>query len=121
MDEQHKEMFTGNILLFYIFDVGDDVDLELIKHKGLLQPCVVPLSSYFKNYHLPLSFRLQDQRDELQDYARHSYMQIGGWGDFIQGSYDNYIGQINNDIGDAGAVFVSVNKECKIVANVDMH
>lgn len=69
MEELHKEMFTGNILLFYVFDVGDDVDLEVIKHKGLLQPCVVPLSSYFKNYHLPLSFRLQDQRAELQNYG----------------------------------------------------
>lgn len=69
MEEQLKEMFTGNILLFYIFDVGDDVDLDLIKNKALLQPCVVPLSSYFKNYHLPLSFRIQDQREELQDYG----------------------------------------------------
>jgi hypothetical protein len=72
MDEQQitqlKNQFTGNILLFYAFDVGDDIDLEVIKNKGLVNTCVVPLSAYFKNYHLPLSFRMNDMRENA-DYG----------------------------------------------------
>lgn len=55
-----KQLFTGNILLFYAFDVGDDIDLEHIQQKGLVDTCVVPLSAYFKNYHLPLSFLMSE-------------------------------------------------------------
>lgn len=62
-----KTTFKGNILLFYAFDVGDDIDLELIKHKGLVNICVMPLSAYFKNYHIPLAFRMSD--DTAKDYS----------------------------------------------------
>jgi len=57
---QQKVQFTGNILFFYAFDIGDDIDLDMIKQDALVDMCVVPLSSYFKNYHLPLSFRMPD-------------------------------------------------------------
>ncbi|MCB9493423.1 MAG: hypothetical protein H6679_04065 [Epsilonproteobacteria bacterium] len=63
--EQSKQgtIFNGNILLFYAFDVSDDVDLEIIRRKLLLNVCIVPLSSYFKSYHMPLSFRMtEDQK-----------------------------------------------------------
>ncbi|MES2614609.1 MAG: hypothetical protein V4591_04250 [Bdellovibrionota bacterium] len=56
--EQNRPQLTGNILLFYAFDVGDEIDLETIKQNALVETCVVPLSPYFKNYHLPLSFKL---------------------------------------------------------------
>lgn len=62
-DLQHAEqnkVFSGNILLFYAFDVGDDIDLELIKQKGYVNTCVMPLSAYFKNYHIPLAFRMDE-------------------------------------------------------------
>lgn len=59
-----KDVFKGNILLFYAFDVGDDIDLELIKHKGLVNTCVMPLSAYFKNYHIPLAFRMSDEQQK---------------------------------------------------------
>jgi len=58
---QSKNVFKGNILLFYAYDVGDDINLEEIKQKGLLQTCVIPLSAYFKNYHIPLAFRMPDE------------------------------------------------------------
>jgi hypothetical protein len=57
---QPKNKFVGNILLFYAFDVGDDIDLTEIKNKNFVNTCVVPLSTYFKNYHIPLSFRMTD-------------------------------------------------------------
>lgn len=61
---QAKSKFTGNILLFYAFDIGDDIDLNLIKQKNMIGTCVVPLSAYFKNYHIPLSFRMPDEVNE---------------------------------------------------------
>jgi hypothetical protein len=55
-----KSTFKGNILLFYAFDVGDDIDLEQIRQKGFVSTCVIPLSAYFKNYHIPLAFRMSE-------------------------------------------------------------
>jgi hypothetical protein len=60
-------------------------------------------------------------RDILQTTTQDQYMQLGGWGHFIQSDYYNYIGQINNNIGDAGAVFLSLNTELQVVGDVDMH
>jgi hypothetical protein len=56
-----RQKFNGNILLFYAFDVGNAINLGMIKEKGLVSTCVVPLSTYFKNYHIPLAFRMQDE------------------------------------------------------------
>ncbi len=56
LSPRHK--FNGNILLFYAFDVGDAINLDMVKEKGLVSSCVVPLSTYFKNYHIPLAFRM---------------------------------------------------------------
>lgn len=53
-----SERVTGNILLFYAFDVGDDIDLDLIHKKDLVPTYTVPQSPYFKDYHVPLAFRL---------------------------------------------------------------
>lgn len=67
MEQEHatmppKNTFKGNILLFYAFDVGDDIELDMIKNKGLVNTCVMPLSAYFKNYHIPLAFRMTDEQ-----------------------------------------------------------
>ncbi len=58
--QKEQDIFSGNILLFYAFDIGDDISFDIIKNRGLLTVCEVPLSGYFKHYHVPLSFRLQD-------------------------------------------------------------
>lgn len=51
---------------------------------------------------------------------RHPYIQIGGHGHWIQGSYDDcYIAQVNNDVGDCGSVYIMVEEEFK--GWVDMH
>jgi hypothetical protein len=59
--QQAKSQFTGNILLFYAFDIGEDIDFSVIKQKNLVNTCVVPLSAYFKNYHIPLSFQMPEE------------------------------------------------------------
>lgn len=53
-----NQNFSGNILLFYSFDIGDDTDLNMIKSKNILEPFDIPLSTYFKNYRIPYSFKL---------------------------------------------------------------
>jgi hypothetical protein len=52
------EIFSGNILLFYSFDVGDDIDFNAIRSKGVLKEKLAPLSPYFKDYNIPLSFEV---------------------------------------------------------------
>ena len=58
-----RQKFNGNILLFYAFDVGNAINLATVKEKGLVSTCVVPLSTYFKNYHIPLAFRMPEEQN----------------------------------------------------------
>lgn len=53
-----KKLFSGNIFVFYSFDVGDDINLEAIKDKQLLIRQTFVPSKYFKNYHIPLAIEL---------------------------------------------------------------
>lgn len=54
--------FSGNIYLFYAFDIGDDINLEKIK----LLPTVEIISrtwpTYFKSYHKPLPVSVNNVR-----------------------------------------------------------
>jgi hypothetical protein len=44
----------GHILIFHAFDVGDEVDLNLVQKESGLTQKNVKLPRYFKNYHTPL-------------------------------------------------------------------
>lgn len=57
---QKQKTFKGNFILFYAFDIGDEIDLEKIKNKNLVPVRSSQLSPYFKNYHIPLSFDIQN-------------------------------------------------------------
>ena len=37
MTSEQTKSVTGNILLFYAYDIGDDVDLEVVKKKTTRQ------------------------------------------------------------------------------------
>lgn len=50
--------FSGNIYLFYAFDVGDDINLEKVQQSSIVTPLSVALPKYFKNYHIPLGVEL---------------------------------------------------------------
>jgi hypothetical protein len=60
IDKKEEKNFSGNILLFYFFDVGDEFDFDSIKRKKLLKLREIPSSPYFKNYHIPLSFEMPE-------------------------------------------------------------
>ena len=57
------ELCNGNILLFYAYDIGDDIALDVIKERGLLATSTLHASGYFKHYNSPLSFRLSTGYD----------------------------------------------------------
>lgn len=52
-------IFTGNLYLFFAFDVGEDINLEKIKEANVLMPQACSLSKYFKNYHIPLAVKFE--------------------------------------------------------------
>jgi hypothetical protein len=54
-----KSVFSGDIVLFYAYDIGEDIDLEYIKAQHLLPTFNSPLSARFKNYHSPISFHMR--------------------------------------------------------------
>lgn len=61
---EKKQKVAGNILLFYAFDLGDDINLDQIRRKDLISTYKVPVSHYFKDYHVPLAFRMLDVNGE---------------------------------------------------------
>ncbi len=60
-DPTQGQVVSGNILLFYLFDVGDSIDVEKVKEKGLVSTSDRHLSPFFKNYHVPVFFRMNDE------------------------------------------------------------
>lgn len=54
-----RDIFAGDIIFFYAYDVGDDIDLEQIKSQHLVPTYSTPLSAKFKNYHIPISYHLR--------------------------------------------------------------
>jgi hypothetical protein len=58
-----EKVVNGNVLLFYSFDIGDKIDLYKIEKKGLVLKHETPQSHYFKDYHMPLSFRLLEKNN----------------------------------------------------------
>lgn len=52
------EIFNGNIFILHSFDIGEDINIEKIKDSDVLVRKPLPLSKYFKNYHIPLAVEL---------------------------------------------------------------
>lgn len=57
-ENNYKKTFSGNIIIFYCFDVGDDIDFNAIKESQILLRRPLLLSKYFKNYHIPMAVEL---------------------------------------------------------------
>lgn len=53
---QHK--FTGNIFIFYAYDVGDDIDLKKIEEKRSIDTLPLQSAKYLRYYHTPLAVEL---------------------------------------------------------------
>ncbi|MBU1008349.1 hypothetical protein KKA53_04715 [Candidatus Dependentiae bacterium] len=59
---KQTQKVTGNILLFYAHDIGDEIRLHEVRDKGLVPVHDVSQSLYFKDYHVPLAFRLLEKK-----------------------------------------------------------
>lgn len=50
--------FSGNIFVYYAFDVGDDINLENVEKLPEIITRPLKVSKHFKGYHVPLSVEL---------------------------------------------------------------
>lgn len=76
MNRGNEQRFTGSVYIFHSFDVGDDIKLDQIRARHLLKTRRVPLSRYFKNYHIPLVVEPPAQQPDSErcDQAKiHSF------------------------------------------------
>lgn len=50
--------FSGNIFIFYAFDIGEDINLKNVEASQSLLIRPLTLSRHYKNYHIPLAVEL---------------------------------------------------------------
>ncbi|KKP24850.1 MAG: hypothetical protein SZ59_C0001G0168 [candidate division TM6 bacterium GW2011_GWF2_28_16] len=66
--------FNGNIYFFYAFDIAEEIDLEKIRKKRLVNTKDFASSPYFKNYHIPLFFdvdSLESKSKSGEDFIKY--------------------------------------------------
>jgi len=68
-----SNIVTGNIFLFYAFDVGEEIDLDGVTRDNRLKPLSQPLAKYFKNYHIPLSVEYQSHAPYHEQTKLHNF------------------------------------------------
>ena len=56
--KESNKPFSGNIFIFYAFDIGDDINLQKIESSQAIMTRPLKHSKYFKGYHIPLSIDL---------------------------------------------------------------
>lgn len=56
--DDFTDIFSGNIFIFHAFDIGDDINLDLIRKTRAVTPIPLHMPKYFKNYHTPLAIEL---------------------------------------------------------------
>lgn len=54
----NDKIFSGNIFIYYAFDVGDDINLGKVESSPDIMTRPQKLAKYFKGYHVPLSIDL---------------------------------------------------------------
>jgi len=73
MTPEPKEMFTGNIYIFHAFDVGDDINLEMIEKNQVIMTEPLVLPKYFKSYHVPLAVKLPQESPTCISCKIHNF------------------------------------------------
>jgi hypothetical protein len=119
-----KHIFSGNVFIFYCFDVGDDMNLERIKESQLLVRRPLQLSKYFKNYHIPLAVELPHPHSSsrLVSAKLHNFGVISlAYKIPFNGTLEElraHINSINDEyseqsVADAGSLFKRIKSEIK--------
>lgn len=72
---QEQRTFSGNIFIFYAFDVGDDINLAKTESSRVITTKAPAFSKYFKNYHIPLGVELPNKAESPQCFGSriHSF------------------------------------------------
>jgi hypothetical protein len=96
-----------------------------------LQLTLPGVDEVFDGYNLDSLSKIQlEAMDEFEHWRwdvgnkvhAYPYLQIGGNGHWIQGDYsDSYFAQVNNDIGDAGSVYILYSDDGDFQSWVDMY
>lgn len=116
--------FTGTVIIFHAFDVGEDIDLDPIKDKQLLVRRPILLAKYFKNYHIPLAVELPHPHTstKCQSAKLHNFGVITlAYSIPFSETLDNLRGHINTiddefreqSVIDAGNLFKRIKSEVK--------
>ncbi len=58
-----NQNFTGNIFIFYAFDIGDDINFKAIEQAQAIIKKPYNAPKYFRNYHIPISIELPHPHD----------------------------------------------------------
>lgn len=53
-----SKVFSGNIFIFHAFDIGEDINLEKVRHANAIPIKQQSRPKHFKNYHAPLAVEL---------------------------------------------------------------
>lgn len=72
-----QDILSGDIIFFYAYDIGDDIDLEWIKRDHLVPTYNTPLSARFKNYHIPISYHVRGDDIISEGDSHQLYMSEG--------------------------------------------
>jgi hypothetical protein len=54
------KLFSGNIIIFHAFDVGDDINIEKVSATKDVVKIDTSLPKYFRKYHVPVNITLPD-------------------------------------------------------------
>lgn len=58
--------FAGNVFIFHCFDIGDDINFEMIRRQQILARRQPNFSRHFKNYHIPITVELPHPHHSAQ-------------------------------------------------------
>lgn len=117
-------VFTGNIYIFYAFDVGDIINLKAVEKLEPIFTRPINVAKYFKNYHLPLSIELPHPHSssKLISVNLHSFGVISliykvPFEDTLE-NLKNELAEIDHDyqeqsVEDAQVVFKTIKKQIK--------
>lgn len=54
----NSTVFSGNIFVFYAFDIGDDINFKALEQSQALTKVPYHAPKYFRNYHIPMAIEL---------------------------------------------------------------
>lgn len=131
-NSQIAEKFSGNIFVFYSFDVGDDINLKQIKESQVLLRRPLHLAKYFKEYHTPLEVEVPHPHTtsscisaKLHSFGVISLVYKISFNESLE-ELRSTLNKIDNEykeqsIVDAGAIFKKIKKYIKQPKFFHMH